>query len=283
MEIILVSTDFSSTALNAAKYAAQLSSKLKSKKIIIYHSYYQENTEMVMVTDVLVPIPGDDSAIKEEALNNLEQIKTELTAIAHEDIEIELITDDRPLLKAIKEIVQKENVDIVVGGMHGAGDEGRNSVGKHTANLIKNRKFSFLVIPANVHYEDIKIAVLACDLREISESIPADQIKEFINKLQSKLIVVNVEHTESRTAAEYLEEETELHSILNDLNPEFHYIDHKNTIEGIFKFTKEQHADLLVAVPKELGFIEQLFHESATKKLAVNTPLPLLLFHNSNS
>ena len=114
METILLSTDFSPTALNAAKYAARLSTALKSKRIIIYHSYYRANTELMEITDIVIAFPGEDSAIKKEALANLAQLKTELSSLIDKDAQIETITDDRPLLEGIEEIAQKENVDLVV-------------------------------------------------------------------------------------------------------------------------------------------------------------------------
>lgn len=281
METILLSTDFSPTALNAAKYAARLSTALKSKRIIIYHSYYGANTELMEITDIVIAFPGEDSAIKKEALAHLAQLKTELSSLIDKDAQIETITDDRPLLEGIKDIAQKENVELVVGGMCGAGDEGKNSVGKHTANLMNSRKFPFLVIPATTKYKEIKTAVLACDLRETRHSLPSEQIKFIIQRLDAKLLVVNIDHKEALGAAGFIEEETALHQLLDDINPEFHYIDHKDPIEAIRNFTIQHQADLLIAVPKQHGFLERLFHESATKKLAVNTVLPLLLLHKN--
>lgn len=281
MKTILLSTDFSPTALNAAKYVAHLSSALQSQRIIIYHSYYGANTELMEITDIVIAFPGEDSAIKKEALAKLVQLKTELSSLIDTDAQIELVTDDRQLLEGIQEIVKKEKVDLVAGGMCGAGDEGKNSVGKHTAKLIKNRSFPILVIPASAGYQQINTAVLACDLRETSKSLPAEQIKSIVKQLKAKLLVVNIDHKETLGAAGFFEEETALHQMLDDVNPEFYYIDHKDPVEAIRNFTIEHNANLLLAVPKPHGFLEKLFHRSATEKLAVNTVLPLLLLYKN--
>lgn len=280
MKTLLVLTDFSSSAFNAAKYVAQLSQDLKADRILIYHSSYLDNPEMILVTEIAVLAPGVDSKTEQEIIHKLENLKQELQAFAEARIVVETITNELPLLDGIKEIIKKENVDMVVAGMSGAGDKGNNSVGKNTASLMKNRNFPFLIIPANATYNGIKVSLLACDLKHTTDTLPADEIKAFISQTGSKLFIVNVEHEETLGAASYLTEEGALHNLFDNLNPEFHYLNQENIIEGIMDFARNQQANLIIAVPKKRGFLENLFHESATKKLAVNTQVPLLLFHH---
>lgn len=281
MKTLLVLTDFSSSAFNAAKYVAELSKDLQTDRILIYHSSYLDDPELILVTEIAVMAPGVNTETEQEIIRKLERLKQELQAFTEAKTVIETITNELPLLDGIREIIKRENVDMVAAGMYGAGDKGNNSVGKHTVNLMKNRDFPFLIIPASANYEGIKISVLACDLRRTLDTLPADEIKAFVKQLGSKLLIVNIEHGEALGAAGYLTEETALHNLLDNVNPEFHYLNQENTIEGILDFAQNQQANLIIAVPKQRGFLENLFHESSTKKLAVNTLVPLLLFHQN--
>ena len=279
MKTILVLTDFSAAALSAATYVAELSRDLKAERIVLYHSSNLDNPEMVMLTDVVVLVPKTDSVMEQEIYRKLEDLKSQVQAIAGDNIVIETVTNALPLLSGIKEILNQENVDLVAAALSGAGTAGKNSVGKQTASLIKNRNFPLLVIPSNSNYRRINISVLACDLRDIVNTLPADHITSFINETGSKLLVVNVERGESLGAAGYLKEEMALHKLLDGLKPEFHYLNDGDAIKAIIEFAEIRNANLIIAVPKARGFLENLFHESASKKIAINTPLPLLLFH----
>ncbi|WP_256012450.1 universal stress protein [Desertivirga xinjiangensis] len=283
MKRILVLTDFSEAALNAASYVAQMSRDLKAARILLYHSSNLDSTEMVMLADSVVLVPKTDIDTRRDTVQKLQALKSKLQTIADDDTAVEIVNNDLPLLSGIREILSRENIDLVAVGLSGAGANGKNSVGKQTADLIKNRNFPLLVIPSNSKYRKIDISVLACDLRDISDTLPADQITTFINETGSKLLVVNVELGESLGAAGYLKEEMALHKMLDELKPEFHYLNEGNAIKAIIEFAENRNADLIIAVPKTRGFLENLFHESATKKIALNTPLPLLLFHKTPS
>lgn len=83
-------------------------------------------------------------------------------------------------------------------------------------------------------------------------------------------------------AADFIKQEAALHQLLDELKPEFHYIENQDIVTGLIEFSDQHQIDLIVAVPKQRGFLERLFHESASKKLAVKATKPLLLLHKNN-
>ena len=96
MKTILLLTDFSDTALNAAKYGAALTHQLGTSSMILYHSY--EFTPIA--TDIPMPEPSEVINFHEESIEHLNDLKNKLQSLVSEKTTIEFRTDERPLFLA---------------------------------------------------------------------------------------------------------------------------------------------------------------------------------------
>lgn len=282
MKTILMLTDFSETANHVVSYLSSIAGQLRIERIILYHSTHIGHPDMIMVTDVLVPMPSGRYEIYKEALTELDQLKTKMELAVEEGVSIEIITDDRPVLNAVEEIVSQMNVDLVVLGISGTHDKDKNSVGRIPASLMTRHEFPLLIVPSSVPLVKISKVMLACELKDIVERLPDVQLKAIVKAFGASLHIVNVDREEVMGAADFIKQETALHQLLDELKPEFHYIENQDIVTGLLEFSDQHQIDLIIAVPKQRGFLERLFHESATKKLAVKATKPLLLLHKNN-
>jgi nucleotide-binding universal stress UspA family protein len=75
MNTIIVPTDFSTTAANAAEFAVQFAQQVKAKRILLYHAY-----ELPIALDPLMPGVQmlEIDSYKNTALNNINQFKETL-------------------------------------------------------------------------------------------------------------------------------------------------------------------------------------------------------------
>lgn len=282
MKTILLLTDFSETANHAVSYLSSIAGQLGTEKIILYHSTHVAHPDMMMITDVLVPIPSGRYELYKVALTELDKIKTKLEGLFEKNLSIQVITDDRPVIKAVEEIVNLQHVDLVVLGISGSHDQGKNSIGGIPAHLMTRHEFPLLIIPSLAPVGKVNRIMLACELKDIVDRMPDVQLKSIVKTLDASLYIVNVNQKEMTNAAGLMKEQTDLHRLLEELQPEFHYIENKDIVSGLLEFAELHQIDLVVAVPKQRGLLERLFHESATKKLAVKATKPLLLLHKNN-
>jgi nucleotide-binding universal stress UspA family protein len=110
------------------------------------------------------------------------------------------------------------------------------------------------------------------------ETTPAKFICEFVKLFHSELHVLNIDH-KHKNLAEKSQESLLLQTMLQETNPEWHFIDNKNVEEGIHSFADDNDIDLLVAIPKKHSLLDSLMHYSHTKELVFHSHVPVMCIH----
>jgi len=274
MKTILILTDFSEAALNAAKYGAALTHQLGTPSMILYHSY-----EFIPIpTDIPVPEPSGVINFHEESIEHLNDLKNTLQSLVNKKTTIEIRTDERPLFLAEQLITEQQHAGLVIMGITGKSNLEELLVGSNTVAIAKECTVPLLVVPKEAKFENIRNVLFACDLKKVSKSTPVNVIKTFIHAMGAKLFILNVDHNDrDHFDPDIITQQAILHDQWDSENPEYHYTDHEDTAEGIMQFADEHDIQLVITVPKKYDFFESLFHRSVTKKLAFHTHIPLLL------
>ncbi len=274
VKTMLVLTDFSDAALNAARYAAALTHQLKTNTLILYHSY---NTTWVPPV-AFAPLGSGIVDTPEISLERIMDLKNDLEDWVADQTIIEIRTDERPLVSAVNLLTQQQRIGLVVAGITGKSNLEKILIGSNTLRLAKESLAPLLIVPPVAAFQPIKTIVFACDLKHVSDSTPVLAIKSLVHALAARLIILNVDHNEAHFNPETITELADLHQLWDDERPEYHYIEHEDTSAGIMEFAGQQRAELVITVPKQYGLFENIFHRSVTEKLAYHSHLPLLSF-----
>lgn len=272
MKTMLVLTDFSDSAYNAALYAAALTHQLEISKLVLYHSY-----EVIPPVQTVVPIPEpiDVGNIHNERLTIL---KNNLRSFIYEGTALEILTDDRPLIIAAEAIGLQQQAGLVIMGVTGKGRLKQILVGSSTINMARESSLPILLVPPEARFEKIRRAVFACDLKNVSASTPVKTIKSLIHTLDARLLVLNVDtEDQDNFEPDSLKEQFILHKLWDEEEPEYHYTTNNNIAQGVMEFAYEHNIQLVIAVPKKRGFFESIFKRSLTERLTFDLTIPLLL------
>ncbi len=273
MKTIIIATDFSASALNAARYAASLSTQLNVKQIVLYHSY-----ELPTATEIPFPENRDAHALHEKCISSLHNLQAAILDLCASDASFEIHANDNPLIMGLQELSEQYANPFVVIGITGKSRGLTALIGSNTISISKNLTVPVLVIPNESNYTTIKNVVLSCDLKEVSESSPVDTIKSFVHALSAKLLLLNVDHNEStHFNPDSITEQYNLHKLWDNETSEYHYTDNPDIALGIMEFAKQHQSGIVIIVARSYGFFEGLFHKSMTRKLALSTQLPLLI------
>ena len=270
---ILIFTDFSNASLNAANYAATLTRQLHSSRLLICYSEHIPTTMEMHLQNIRLA--------EQEHQRNLTQLRTlkrELQMRVNKQIVIDTYIDQRPLDEIANEFNRNHSAGLMVMGIAGKSRLEQTFIGSNTIRVARVTTIPLLIIPEHTTFTKIKKVVFACDLKKVSKTTPALAIKRIIHNLGAKLSILNVDHNEAHFHPYTIAEITHMHQLWDAEQPEYYYTNNKDIANGVMDFSNEHQMQMVIAVTKEYGFFERLFHSSLTRKLAYNIHLPLLLF-----
>lgn len=282
MKKTLIVTDFSAASKHAALYSCALAEKMGIAEVLLYHSTAEPDPEgMVMVDDLLIPLAADPSEVARYAADELSSLASELKQFLPDGVLVRTLADSLAFINGVRAVVEKENIDLVVAGLYGSHHTQKNIVGKHTLSLTREDGFALLLVPESAKVTNVSSVMFACDLRYVSSKTPFDKIRDFLGHFGAPIHIVNVDYEETQLATDLVVTETMLHDNFKNHDAHFHYLRDKDIVSSLMEAVKQHHIDIIIAVPRKLGFFQQLFHESATKKIAINSTIPILILHNT--
>lgn len=279
MKNILVPTDFSDAAKNAATYALHFAKQVNASKIVLYNAYQQP----IIVDPDITPTPLevlDFEQLKNISNTGLENVKTMLQPqLAGNGITIETIGDYNTLDAGLGEVCSNFAIDAIIMGVTGGGSFDEAIMGSTAVDIAKHSVIPVIIVPPGVTFTPIETVLLACDYKKVVETTPVEPIKRILDETKAKLFVLNVDHNNKNFSAETPFESLMLDTLLHGYNPEYQFVDNTNFIQAINSFAEEKSADLIITIPKKHGFFEGLFKRSHTKQLAFHSHVPLMVIH----
>lgn len=267
MKTILVPTDFSKPANNAALYAIRFAEEIKAK-ILLYHVY---DFPIGIAGDVAVPLSTADQ-LQKVSENLLKKTVKRLQRIS--SVEIKYKAKMGSIVDKIRE--EEDKVTYIVMGMQGAGKLTELLVGSITTALLKKAKKPVLVIPEKAKYTRPRKIVLATDYEPTVNLNSLKSLKLFTRLFHSDILLVNVRNKKALITQENSIAENNLESALKGARHYYYYSDKDDLVEGINEFVKSKKADLIAIIPHKYSFFDNLFHKSVSKKMAFHSKLPLL-------
>lgn len=282
MRTLLVPTDFSTTAQNAAIYAIALGKQVHANRLLFLHTY-----ELAVMADPMMPITAvqDIETVKEAAEKHVENCINEFRlSHAKDGIIINGIAEYGSLSSVISNIIHQQEVDLVVMGITGGGAMVEKLIGSNTINVASNVKIPVLIIPPHTLFTPIEKMVLACDFESLEKSLPLHWMSTIIQETHAELLVLNVEKTHSEMDLQFpsriFGESSEVHRLLDKFNPSYHFVEGNDSFtHAVNDFLEEKGAQIVISVAQHKNFFQKLFMGSHTRNLAFHTKIPLLVMH----
>jgi nucleotide-binding universal stress UspA family protein len=270
MKTILVPTDFSATAQNSARYALGFANEWGAQKIVIYNAY-----SMPLATEMSWAFLQTEE-LQKASQENLQQLKTQLMALAPSPVAIETISDFGFLQERIDDIATQVAADLVVMGITGGGKFEEVVMGSNTTHILHHVSVPVLIVPPHATYKPIEKIGWACDYKEVIKTTPAETIKQVVTGLQARLVVVHNDPDPQAFNPELYHNNKVVADLFEKLQPQFALVEGEDFTHAMDDFIEQQHIDMMLVVPKRQGWLASIFKRSHTKRLAFHTHIPLL-------
>ena len=274
MKTIIVPTDFSTISNNAMNYAADLGREINCS-ILLFHAY-QVPVSMTDVPIVLISVED----LQKNAETKMAEVKKSLEQATGGAVKIYAETKLGDTADELEDLCNRIKPFAVIMGTKGATGLERVFFGSTTLRAIKHLSWPVIVVPPDKKYSTIKKIGFACDFKEVVNTTPTRFIKDFVKQFNAELHVLNVDYKNSHFKPETPEESVLLHTMLEDLNPKYDFIEDENIEAGIEKFAEKNNLDLVITIPKKHKLLEGLFRKSHTKDLVFHSHLPIMCVHD---
>jgi nucleotide-binding universal stress UspA family protein len=269
MKNILVPTDFSECALNAIKFAADLSRKMNST-IHVAHIH-----QRVVPSDTTLNIDLDSKIVfreKEVFKNYIKELKQ---MAFMKDVKLKTSLDTVFQLEDVLVMDKYENVDLIVMGSHVIDGIEEFFIGSNTQKFIQLAHCPVISIKEEVKISDIKSIVFASDFKK--EVLPKfEVIKNFARKIGAKLHYLKI-----MTPKDYSAEQQEMTDIaefvkITGINPDEVNLFKAVSIErGIIKYCREAKASMLAIETHGKTGLSHLLQDNIAESLSNHMVIPL--------
>lgn len=273
MKNILVPVDFSDTSKNAFQFALAYAEKTGAQLRLV-HAY---NSPLDAANPaVLLSITEQESRINESLAQMILNQKPDSSPVK--------VDFESRLGFAVDEIVkmsEEEDTDMIIMGTMGEHIALEKVFGTVSSDVSQQAKCPVMLIPPNIKFHKINDILFASDY-SATEGQVLDKILKFAKTFDSALHFVHVNDKldgELSTSPEELIFE-KVFATKDPMTPMyFAEVQGHSVTDGLNSYIKNHKIDLLTVVTQKRTFWERLFHKSTTKKMVLNSEIPLLVLH----
>lgn len=274
MKKLLVPIDFSDNA-DKATAAAKLIAKKLDASLLFLHAYQPNIPDMVDPSGINV-LPTVSYELEQTFKDRLEEY---VTTARTEGFEAGSIWAIGGIQSAIFDTINEQNPYLVVMGRTGTGGFIDKLIGSSTTSIALEAKCPVLIIPPQSTPVSFTDVVYASQL-EFEENDVLREVIPFVKQLDArfKILKVDAEHQPNIQPDHQFVDQIKNEFGLS--NTDFVFRDASSVVSGIEESSESLGADLLIVSSRKRGFLEQfIINPSITKKLVLDTHIPLLVYH----
>ena len=269
---ILLPTDFSDNAWNAAVYALKLYADDECTFYFL-HSIKMNISAMSNLSSKLL------NTLKENALKEMLELKEMAqNTDANSNHDFQIIVSQNYLQQAIEDAFKKHRIDLVVIGKKGSTAAKELFLGGNTIETIKKMRLCpILIVPEEHDFTPPKQIAFPTDFNRFFDDKELRPLKNLAEMNNSKIRVVHINvEPNLNDIQEY--NYTVLKSFLEDYEHSFHWMpDYANKSHEITTFIKDLEIDILVMMNYKHSFLENLLKEPVVKKIGTHPLVPFLV------
>lgn len=269
MATILIPTDFSDNALNAALYAMRLFGP-DDYDYTVLNCYDMPVYGEFAMANIMDRLAVDS---REDMVHFLARLKD---AIANDAYKITTQSKAGQLQRVLVSYRNGSSVpDLVVMGTQGASGLKEVLMGSNTADVIKNSGLPVLMVPENGEYKGIKRILLADDGEEMDKKT-LEPLVNILHRTNAELIVTRVAN--EKTVGDPIGLSGSAFQIaMKDIPYTTIQLQNGDVEKALSDEIENSNADLAVVAHRKRGIFDRFFHRSTSAKLAMHTHVPLMV------
>ncbi|HSH65801.1 MAG TPA: universal stress protein, partial [Bacteroidia bacterium] len=209
--------------------------------------------------------------------NHLDSLKEEASFLSkNNQVEIECKVAEGFAVDEILAIEDEIKPAFIVMGMETEGTFSELIIGSIATDVIRKTKSPIILVPEKAKFKKIEKITLAYDYKLKQNVQTLQPLKELIAQSNAHLSILNVGKEDPENDPEKAIAGIKLEQFFAEIPFTTHFAEAEDFTVGVNSFIKAANIDLISMIPHKHNFLERLFKESHTKKIAFHTNVPLL-------
>ncbi len=277
MKTILAATDFSKPSLNAVRYAAEVAVCFNAKLTLLHVSQFPIVSDVMMID---TGVYWDDIVKADE--ESIVKLENELKKKYGSALKVNHHVQVGFTLEIIRKKVGSGDIGLLVMGIGHMDNFSKVVFGSTSANIGPDVKCPVLIVPENSRFKPWKKIGFAFDLKHIPQGTGLKTLATMRGMFNSDIQYVHVNDDPKVK----LDEKTliPLFKIFRQESTRVHYLDARRSkiIDLLRDWTRRYKMNALVMVARHHTVMWKMMHERQTKKMALETTVPLLIITERN-
>ncbi len=288
MEKILVPTDFSLSAENAACYAMEFAKVIKANVILC--NAIKVPSEAPMAAQVVWPLV-DYATAKADSIKDLILLTDKLTRKNEDEYEdfhlkktfepkVDHISQNGSVKEVVSSLMDQKKLTMVVMGMSGASNVNHFLLGSNSKEMIESAVTPILLIPSGFIYRPIQKIAIATDLSEKDINV-IHSLAGLARDHCAELLIAHI----TREEFDHKGNQAKIYAFLNEVACKINYhkiyyrhVKNDSIDHGLDWLAEHVQLDMLAMVHRKHDWITSIFQGSYTQKIAKHIQIPLLVF-----
>ncbi len=276
---ILLPTDFSKNAWNAIQYAIELY-KNETCDFYILNAF---NASGYALESMMVPEPGEKfyEEAKEKSEQGLSKILQRLSfRDDNSNHKFFMVSQFNNLLDAIKDIVDKEDIQMIIMGTKGKTGARDVVFGSNTVMIMeKSRTCPVMAIPEEANYKDLKEIVFPTDYKMNFKRRELQDIVEAAKMSKAAIRILYASNGDPLTEEQENNKKL-LNEIFEGLSYTFHVLTNVDPQSAVRCFVESRESDMIAFFNRKHSFFGSVFSRPMVKSLGRYSKVPVLALHD---
>jgi nucleotide-binding universal stress UspA family protein len=269
MKTIVLATDFSANATQAAHFAAQLARDQKSR-LILFHAFHIWPDNPAKTGDFALSV----QATRESSEKALKRLSSDLAEAVGDTLPIDCIAQEGHTMNAIRAITQARNADLLIMSTVGTAPQSAQIMGSIATEMVEESNVPLLLVPPGVGYAGIKNVVLGIDLAVPPNAVALENALLFARSFGSVINVLCISQTPEDP--DLRERSEHIRRLMISQPHTLSIVAGDNVYNTLLDFSADNKADLIMMLPQSRSWLWKLFGEGETQRVARLTDVPLL-------
>ncbi len=266
---ILLPTDFSENARNAAAYALRLFEEVPAHFYLLH----------------VITIPADQwgkghLVMSKETREKFEDLLTRLNKIKkNQEHSFHINFKVSYFIEAIREEVAEKNINLILMGTKGANNKNGTVIGKHTTDVMMKVKCPALAISEKAVFKSHKKVLFPTDYKIDYNAKMLETLLKFTNLSKASVKILELFNSDTEPSEEQKANKILLQNSFSPGVPAVQtYYSVKKTDHKVLFHTNDD-VDMIVMAAKNLNLCQKLLKNQTLGQIPFINQLPLLVLH----